>query len=89
MIGRGVFSDPFCFRKSKADAENHKEELLALLNYHLDLFDSYQPTLGRPFETLKRFFKIYIRDFDGAKELREKLMHTTTTDEVRHLLEKV
>lgn len=89
MIGRGVFSDPFCFRESKTDADNHKEELLALLNYHLDLFDSYQPTLGRPFETLKRFFKIYIRDFDGAKELREKLMHTTTTDEVRQLLEKV
>ena len=83
MIGRGVFSDPFCFRESKTDADNHKEELLALLNYHLDLFDSYQQTLGRPFETLKRFFKIYIRDFDGAKELREKLMHTTTTDEVR------
>ena len=83
MIGRGVFSDPFCFRESKTDADNHKEELLTLLNYHLDLFDSYQPILGRPFETLKRFFKIYIRDFDGAKELREKLMHTTTTDEVR------
>ena len=86
MIGRGVFSDPFCFRESKTDADNHKEELLALLNYHLDLFDSYQPILGRPFETLKRFFKIYIRDFDGAKELREKLMHTTTTDEVRSIL---
>ena len=86
MIGRGVFSDPFCFRESKTNADNHKEELLALLNYHLDLFDSYQPILGRPFETLKRFFKIYIRDFDGAKELREKLMHTTTTDEVRSIL---
>ena len=83
MIGRGVFSDPFCFRESRTDTDNHKEELLTLLNYHLDLFDSYQPILGRPFETLKRFFKIYIRDFDGAKELREKLMHTTTTDEVR------
>ena len=89
MIGRGVFSDPFCFRESKVNTDNHKEELLALLNYHLDLFDSYQPILGRPFETLKRFFKIYIRDFDGAKELREKLMHTTTTDEVRQLLEKI
>ena len=123
MIGRGVFSDPFCFRraielssveeaatgasspvsrtprageatrKEYSEAEysstiHHKSELIALLHYHLDLFDHYQPTLGRPFETLKRFFKIYIRDFDGAKELREKLMHTTTTDEVRQLLEK-
>ena len=124
MIGRGVFSDPFCFRraielssveeavtgasspvsrtprageatrKEYSEAEysstiHHKSELIALLHYHLDLFDHYQPTLGRPFETLKRFFKIYIRDFDGAKELRERLMHTTTTDEVRYLLEKV
>ena len=121
MIGRGVFSDPFCFRrtvepssvkeavtgasspvsrtprageatrKEYSEAEDsstihHKSELIALLHYHLDLFDHYQPTLGRPFETLKRFFKIYIRDFDGAKELREKLMHTTTTDEVRSIL---
>ena len=124
MIGRGVFSDPFCFRravepssveeavtgasspvsrtprageatrKEYSEAEDsstiyHKSELIALLHYHLDLFDHYQPTLGRPFETLKRFFKIYIRDFDGAKELREKLMHTTTTDEVRQLLENI
>ena len=60
-----------------------KTELIALLHYHLDLFDYYQPTLGRPYETLKRFFKIYIRDFDGAKELRDQLMHTKSTDEAR------
>ena len=66
-----------------------KTELIALLHYHLDLFDRYQPTLGRPFETLKRFFKIYIRDFDGAKELREKLMYTKNTSEVRQILEKI
>ena len=66
-----------------------KTELIALLHYHLDLFDRYQPTLGRPFETLKRFFKIYIRDFDGAKELRDQLMHTKSTSEVRQILEKI
>ena len=66
-----------------------KTELIALLHYHLDLFDHYQPVLGRPFETLKRFFKIYIRDFDGAKELREKLMYTKNTSEVRQILEKI
>ena len=96
MIGRGIFSDPFCFRRavelsSVEEAEDRlaahrKTELIALLHYHLDLFDHYQPTLGRPYETLKRFFKIYIRDFDGAKELRDQLMHTKTTDEVRSIL---
>ena len=124
MIGRGVFSNPFCFRASrvvtqkkfgqlyvgpelfsdgtretnrksapteetKIPVTNHKQELIKLLNYHLDLFDHYQPTLGRPFETLKRFFKIYIRGFDGAKELREQLMNTKNTDEVRQLLENL
>ena len=66
-----------------------KTELIALLHYHLDLFDYYQPTLGRPYETLKRFFKIYIRDFDGAKELRDQLMYTKNTSEVRQILEEI
>ena len=73
----------------KSPVTNHKQELIKLLIYHLNLFDHYQPTLGRPFETLKRFFKIYIRDFDGAKELREKLMYTKNTSEVRQILEKI
>lgn len=61
-------------------------ELFDLLNYHLDLFDRYQPQTGRPFETLKRFFKIYIKGFDGAKELRDQLMHATSTDEARNFI---
>jgi tRNA-dihydrouridine synthase len=64
--------------------EHSKEELLNLLRLHLDLFDKYSAELEpRRFEPLKRFFKIYIRDFPGASELREQLMHTKTTDEVR------
>ena len=73
----------------KISITNHKQELIKLLNYHLNLFDHYQPTLGRPFETLKRFFKIYIRGFDGAKELRDQLMHTKNTSEVRQILEEI
>ena len=67
---------------------NKKLLLFDLLNYHLDMFDQYQAQLKRPFETLKRFFKIYIRDFDGASELRDKLMQTKSTDEVRNALEE-
>ena len=60
-----------------------------LLRYHLDLFDHWQPELGRPYETLKRFYKIYIRDFDGAKELRDQLMRTKDSDEAREILRKI
>lgn len=63
-----------------------KRQLIELLRYHLDIFDNWQPTLERPFDTLKRFFKIYIRDFDGASDLRAALMLTHSTDEVRELL---
>lgn len=69
-----------------AESGGEKNELIKLLKYHLDLFDTYEPELQRPFETLKRFFKVYIRDFDGASDLREKLMHTTSTDEVRKII---
>lgn len=84
MIGRGVFHNPFAF--SHNPAPHSKDELLALLQRHLALFDEWQPQTNRPYETLKRFYKIYIRDFDGAKELRDKLMHTKSTEEVRALL---
>lgn len=68
------------------NTDARKAELFALLGYHLDLFDEYQSQLHRPVETLKRFFKIYIRDFDGAADLRDQLMHTKSTDEVRAVL---
>jgi tRNA-dihydrouridine synthase len=71
------------------DGADRKKELINLLRYHLDLFDKWQPELQRPFDTLKRFFKIYIRDFDGASDLRDKLMHTASTDEVREIIYKL
>lgn len=85
MIGRGIFHNPFAFELEKR--EHSREELLTLLTLQLDLFDKYSDELEpRKFEPLKRFFKIYIRDFPGASELREQLMHTKSTDEVRAIL---
>ena len=91
MIGRGVFANPFAFehapQKSGVSESNSRiHDRLDLLKLQLDLYDQYHAQTGRPFETLKRFFKIYIRDFAGASELRDKLMHAKSTDEVRALL---
>jgi tRNA-dihydrouridine synthase len=84
MIGRGVFANPYAFT---AGYKPTRDEILSLLNYHLDLFDKYNEELEpRQFDPLKRFFKIYVREIPGAAELREKLMHTKSTDEVRELL---
>lgn len=88
MIGRGVFQNPFAFELEPT--EHTQDERLGLLHLQLDLFDKYSNELEtRPFDPLKRFFKIYVRDFAGASELREKLMHTKSTDEVRELLKTV
>lgn len=87
MIGRGVFHNPFAFETQPRP--HNKKELIDLLRLHLDLFDGYSTELDlRRFEPLKRFFKIYVRDFPGASELRETLMHTKTTDEVRKLTQQ-
>ena len=84
MIGRGIFTNPFAFEK--VAREHSREELVGLLNLQLDLFDKYTAEVPRKYDPLKRFFKIYIRNFEGASELREALMHTKTTDEARTLL---
>lgn len=41
----------------------------------------------KPYQTLKRFYKIYIRDFEGAAELRAALMETKTIDQARKILQ--
>ena len=103
MIGRGVFLNPYAFKlKNIKDPDNlkssdfeettpekSKQERLDLLRLQLDLYDQYSSQTGRPFETLKRFFKIYIRDFADASELRDRLMHTKSTDEVREILDQL
>ncbi|MGD6969268.1 tRNA-dihydrouridine synthase [Rossellomorea vietnamensis] len=86
MIGRGIFNNPFAFEKEKK--EHDSKELLDLLRLHLDLFDKYSTeSEPRSFKPLRRFFKIYVREFRGASELRNQLMDTETTDEVRALLD--
>ena len=91
MIGRGVFQNPFCFNRNYVDKQPTREELQALLNYHLDLFDLRQKELESrdskyAYEPLKHFFKIYINNFPGASELRTKLMECKNTDEVRYII---
>ncbi len=86
MIGRGVFANPFAFEK--APREHSPKELLDLFRLHLDLFDENRITNPhRPFVPLRRYFKIYVREFRGAGDLRNTLMETESTDEVRALLD--
>lgn len=85
MIGRGIFHNPFAFEFNAR--EHTRDELIQLLRTHLDLHDKYAVELEpRKFDPLKRFFKIYIRDFPGASELRAKMMVAKCTDEIKEIL---
>ena len=84
MIGRGIFKNSFAFEKEPK--EHSPEEYLDLLKLQLDLQDKYAEELPRSMSGLHRFFKIYVKGFRGAGELRNQLMNTKSTDEVRALL---
>ena len=87
MIGRGVFTNPFAFEKEPR--EHSVEEFINLLFLQLDLHDKYEKEIGpRPFKPLHRFFKIYIRGFSGASELRNQIMNTKSTEEARHVVKE-
>ena len=86
MIGRGVFHDPYAAAESSPWSEKTKHEKLSLFKRHIELFrDTWQEN-GRPLVTLNRFCKIYVSGFDGAKEMREKLMHA---DSIENLLSQI
>ena len=86
MIGRGVFKNPYCFEKEPQ--EHSTEELLGLLRLQLDLQDEYAKKVPRSIVGLHRFFKIYVKGFPGASDLRVKLMNTKSTDDARQLLDE-
>ncbi|MRX73990.1 tRNA-dihydrouridine synthase [Bacillus lacus] len=86
MIGRGIFQNPFAFEKEPK--EHASKELLDLLMLHLDLHDKYSNLELRSYKALHRFFKIYVKGFRGASELRNQLMNTSSTDEARSLVDK-
>ncbi|MBR5389638.1 tRNA-dihydrouridine synthase [Candidatus Saccharibacteria bacterium] len=83
MIGRGIFQNPYCFTNHQPT----REELTELLYAHLDFFDKnnekHSNTATYSFEPLKHYFKIYVKDFPGASELRQRLMECHSTSEAR------
>lgn len=44
---------------------------------------------GPSYEPLKHFFKIYINNFPGAKEIRAKLMETHSVEEARAIIDNI
>jgi len=101
MIGRAIFGNPFFFseklqnhltpkspllNKERGQGERSQiEQKLKVLIEHTKLFEKL---LGKykSFAVMKKHFKAYVNGFDGAKELRIKLMETKNAKEVEKII---
>ncbi len=82
MIGRGVFHDLFAFAH---EPQTHEPaQMLEILEGHLQRYEANGRT--KPFQILKKFFKIYVNGWPGAVDLRTRLMETKNPDEVWAIL---
>lgn len=81
MIGRGIFHNPWVFN-SEIELKNvTPKQRLELYKEHVDLFERTWKT--RHFGLLKKFCKTYINNFDGAGELRERIMAAKDIKELK------
>lgn len=86
MIGRGVFQDPLAFSSSNNWGRYSREEKVDLYRKQVELFQKTWRAGERNIKTLNKFCKVYVNGFDGAKELREKLMAANSVEELLKLL---
>jgi tRNA-dihydrouridine synthase len=82
MIGRGIFQDPFAFADASPWGDYTAEQRIALYAQHVQLFMATWQHDERPVQTLNKFCKIYINGFEGAKEIRESLMKSSSAGEL-------
>jgi len=85
MVGRGIFHNPAFFAENEI---MEHEDRLDLLKMHLLNFQSAWKG-EKNYAILKRFFKIYVHSFDGAGELRSKLMETHSCEEALEIVKSV
>lgn len=71
MLGRAIFGNPWLFAGRVAADASREEKLAALLALARE-FETLRPR--KHFAILKKHFKAFVNGFDGASELRAKLM---------------
>jgi nifR3 family TIM-barrel protein len=87
MIGRAVLGNPWFFNSRAKYEDISAEEKLRILIKHARLFE-------QEFKNIKKFFRFrkmiagYISGFEGARELRNKLMQTKNASEVEVIIKR-
>jgi nifR3 family TIM-barrel protein len=81
MLGRAIFGRPWLF----AEHSPTLQQRLLILIEHAKAFDELLGDI-KSFAIMKKHFKAYIEGFDGAKELRMKLMETENAKQVKEII---
>lgn len=71
MLGRGIFGNPWLFSGRTTQEVSLKDRLVALVTL-AQSFESLRP--AKSFHIFKKHIKAFVMGFDGAAELRAKLM---------------
>ncbi|NTW26973.1 MAG: tRNA-dihydrouridine synthase [Candidatus Moranbacteria bacterium] len=87
MVGRGIFGNPWFFNKKISIDDIPLSERFAVMIEHAKLFEKELASKKiKGFHVMKKHFKAYVGGFDGAKELRAKLMETESVKEVEDIV---
>lgn len=87
MIGRGIFGNPWCFNPKIKKEDLSIEEKLGVLVEHTKLFEKLLGDV-KNYAIMKKHFKAYVSGWDGAKELRVKLMETNSAKEMEKVIKE-
>jgi tRNA-dihydrouridine synthase len=80
MIGRAIFGNPWFFSRNLKKEDLSVKDILKTLIEHTYAFE--KELSFKSFHIMKKHFKAYVNGFDGAKDLRIKLMECSTGKEV-------
>ncbi len=87
MLGRAIFGNPWLFSRGGAHRGACADipERLRVMVEHTEAFEEL---LGgfKNFAIMKKHYKAYVTGWDGAKELRLRLMDATTAKEVKEIV---
>jgi tRNA-dihydrouridine synthase len=85
MLGRAIFGNPWLFNSEIESGSISVEEKLRVMVEHTKLFEEL---LGeyKNFAIMKKHYKAYVNGWDGAKELRMKLMEAKDAAEVEKMV---
>lgn len=84
MIGRGMFGNPWVFAGRKSEDVPLAEKLAALI----ELAHGFEKiTPAKSFAILKKHIKAFVTGFDGAAELRAKLMEAENASQIEDVIQ--